>query len=72
MSTQIQENVAKSNEQYAASFKSGHLALPPAKKYLVGMCQTLPNHSTPSNIAVSSDLYGRPHRSSSSIRHRTR
>jgi hypothetical protein len=37
MSTQIQQDVARNNEQYAASFTSGHLALPPARKYLVGM-----------------------------------
>lgn len=37
MSTQIQQGVAENNEQYAASFTSGHLALPPARKYLVGM-----------------------------------
>lgn len=36
MSTQIQHNLARNNEQYATSFTSGHLALPPAKKYLVG------------------------------------
>jgi hypothetical protein len=72
MSTQIQENVAKSNEQYAASFKSGHLALPPAKKYLVGTWQALPKYLKRADLAAPSDLYGRSHRSSSSIRHRTR
>jgi carbonic anhydrase len=36
MSTALQENLAASNEKYAASFDKGHLALPPAKKYLVG------------------------------------
>jgi len=36
MSTAIQENLVKSNEAYAASFDKGDLALPPAKKYLVG------------------------------------
>ena len=36
MATPIQENLVKSNEEYAASFKDGDLALPPAKKYAVG------------------------------------
>ena len=36
MSTAIQENLVASNEQYASSFTEGKLALPPAKKYLVG------------------------------------
>ena len=34
MST-LQQNLEKSNAQYAAQFTKGHLALPPAKKYLV-------------------------------------
>ncbi|KAK6200627.1 hypothetical protein LQW54_009670 [Pestalotiopsis sp. IQ-011] len=37
MST-IQQNLEKSNAQYAAQFTKGHLALPPAKKYLVLTC----------------------------------
>ncbi|OQN98657.1 hypothetical protein B0A48_15323 [Cryoendolithus antarcticus] len=36
MATQIQKDLVKSNEQYASKFTEGHLALPPAKKYLVG------------------------------------
>lgn len=57
MATQIQEHLAKSNEHYASSFTSGHLALPPAKKYLVCMIHALShtersyvdnNHLTPS------------------------
>lgn len=36
MATPIQENLVKANIDYAASFKKGHLALPPAKKYAVG------------------------------------
>lgn len=36
MTTDIQDNLTSSNEQYASSFDKGHLALPPAKKYLVG------------------------------------
>ena len=36
MSTPITEALVKSNEQYVASFTSGHLALPPAKKYTIG------------------------------------
>jgi carbonic anhydrase len=36
MATQIQQNLEEKNKQYASSFKKGHLALPPAKKYAVG------------------------------------
>ncbi|KXT06459.1 hypothetical protein AC578_6089 [Pseudocercospora eumusae] len=32
------ENLKQKNEQYAAAFTQGHLALPPAKKYLVVTC----------------------------------
>lgn len=35
MATDIQQNLTTKNEQYASSFTQGHLALPPAKKYLV-------------------------------------
>lgn len=35
--TANQQNLIDSNERYASSFTEGHLALPPAKKYLVGM-----------------------------------
>ncbi|KAK6428795.1 hypothetical protein LTR95_015063, partial [Oleoguttula sp. CCFEE 5521] len=38
MATQIQKDLVKSNEQYASKFTEGHLALPPAKKYLVVTC----------------------------------
>lgn len=34
----IQKNVEAASERYAASFTQGHLALPPAKKYLVVTC----------------------------------
>lgn len=34
--TAIQDNLQSSNETYSKSFDKGHLALPPAKKYLVG------------------------------------
>ena len=36
MATSIQENLVKANNDYAAGFTQGHLALPPAKKYAVG------------------------------------
>ncbi|PSS27753.1 hypothetical protein M430DRAFT_93901 [Amorphotheca resinae ATCC 22711] len=36
--TPIQENLVTSNQTYASSFKDGHLALPPAKKYAVVTC----------------------------------
>ncbi|KAM3418688.1 Carbonic anhydrase [Cercospora zeina] len=38
MATDIQKNLASKNEQYSSSFTQGHLALPPAKKYLVVTC----------------------------------
>ncbi|KAK4669998.1 uncharacterized protein QC763_207790 [Podospora pseudopauciseta] len=34
----IQKNVEQTSESYSASFTQGHLALPPAKKYLVLTC----------------------------------
>lgn len=34
----IQQNVEAASAKYAASFTKGHLALPPAKKYLVLTC----------------------------------
>lgn len=34
----IQQNVEASSEKYSATFTKGHLALPPAKKYLVLTC----------------------------------
>ena len=42
----VQKNLVSSNEKYAASFKEGDLALPPAKKYVVGKC---PPFSLPFN-----------------------
>lgn len=42
MATPIQQNLKSSNESYASSFTQGHLALPPAKKYVVGMPQPQP------------------------------
>ncbi|KAF2398585.1 carbonate dehydratase, partial [Trichodelitschia bisporula] len=38
MATPVQKNLVAANEAYAASFTSGDLALPPAKKYLVLTC----------------------------------
>ncbi|KAK0508762.1 hypothetical protein JMJ35_009038 [Cladonia borealis] len=38
MATEIQQNLEKKNAEYASSFKEGHLALPPAKKYAVVTC----------------------------------
>jgi len=37
MATDVQKNLVTSNGKYADSFDKGDLALPPAKKYLVGM-----------------------------------
>jgi carbonic anhydrase len=34
----IQTNVESASQQYSSSFTQGHLALPPAKKYLVLTC----------------------------------
>lgn len=36
--TAIQKNVEAASEKYSSSFTKGHLALPPAKKYLVVTC----------------------------------
>ncbi|KAI1264097.1 carbonate dehydratase [Xylariaceae sp. FL1019] len=38
MTTDIQKNLVEKNAEYASSFDKGHLALPPAKKYLVLTC----------------------------------
>jgi len=38
MATAIQKNVEAASEKYSSSFTQGHLALPPAKKYLVLTC----------------------------------
>ena len=36
MATPIQKNLVGKNAEYAKNFTQGDLALPPAKKYLVG------------------------------------
>ncbi|KAH8812260.1 beta carbonic anhydrase clade D [Xylogone sp. PMI_703] len=36
--SQIQQALIASNEKYASTFKDGHLALPPAKKYAIVTC----------------------------------
>jgi carbonic anhydrase len=36
MATDNLKNLVSSNEKYASTFDKGDLALPPAKKYLVG------------------------------------
>lgn len=38
MATPVQENLIEKNREYVAKFTEGDLALPPAKKYLVGQC----------------------------------
>ncbi|TVY87093.1 Uncharacterized protein LAWI1_G004953 [Lachnellula willkommii] len=38
MATPIQQNLIDSNKTYASTFTSGHLALPPAKKYAILTC----------------------------------
>ncbi|KAI1821241.1 beta carbonic anhydrase clade D [Xylaria intraflava] len=38
MATEIQKNLVTKNGEYASTFDKGHLALPPAKKYLVVTC----------------------------------
>jgi carbonic anhydrase len=37
MATPIQQNLVNKNKAYAESFTGGSLALPPAKKYAVGI-----------------------------------
>lgn len=49
-SSPITEALVESNKEYAASFTSGDLALPPAKKYTIGTYSTV--HPTPSVIQV--------------------
>ena len=44
----VQKNLVESNEKYVASFKDGDLALPPAKKYVVGQSLSTPS-ADPSN-----------------------
>ena len=46
MATAIQENLKAKNQAYAASFTQGDLALPPAKKYVVGASHTSLDHSS--------------------------
>jgi len=36
MASEIQKNLVEKNAEYARTFDKGDLALPPAKKYLVG------------------------------------
>ena len=36
--SEIQKNLEAASEKYSSSFTKGHLALPPAKKYLVLTC----------------------------------
>ncbi|KAF2429761.1 carbonate dehydratase [Tothia fuscella] len=38
MASPIQEHLEKTNKEYASNFTQGHLALPPAKKYLILTC----------------------------------
>ncbi|KAK3941032.1 carbonic anhydrase [Diplogelasinospora grovesii] len=38
MATPVQQNIVATSEQYSTGFTKGHLALPPAKKYLVVTC----------------------------------
>lgn len=38
MTASVQENLVQKNDEYASTFKSGDLALPPAKKYAVVTC----------------------------------
>ncbi|KAJ8127248.1 hypothetical protein O1611_g6389 [Lasiodiplodia mahajangana] len=38
MASEIQKNLVEKNAEYARAFTQGHLALPPAKKYLVLTC----------------------------------
>ena len=41
MATSVQKNLVSSSDKYASSFDKGDLALPPAKKYLVGIALLL-------------------------------
>ena len=67
MATEIQQNLEKKNAEYASNFKEGHLALPPAKKYAVG--RSLQVIKSGQGLNLVSNLHGRTHRSSSSLRY---
>lgn len=41
MTSSVQENLVKKNNEYASTFKEGDLALPPAKKYTVGQFSSI-------------------------------
>jgi hypothetical protein len=60
MATPIQQNLVDSNKKYAASFTQGDLALPPAKKYAVGVSH-LSAHQTQSLSYLSPSLSLTPH-----------
>jgi carbonic anhydrase len=48
MATEIQKNLVEKNAEYAGSFTQGHLALPPAKKYLIrklSLCRGRPSET---------------------------
>lgn len=38
--SEIQRNLKERNTKYASGFTQGDLALPPAKKYIVGRCSS--------------------------------
>jgi hypothetical protein len=44
MATPVQQNLVEKNAQYAGAFDKGSLALPPAKKYVVGMACAHESH----------------------------
>ena len=68
MATSVQENLVKKNSEYAYTFKEGHLALPPAKKYAVGQSSSVEpetRHAECCDIHdtdVDSDMHGRSYR----------
>jgi carbonic anhydrase len=47
MTSEIQKNLVEKNAEYVRTFDKGDLALPPAKKYLVGK-------KTPVSLSISS------------------
>ena len=69
MATSIQQNLVSKNKDYVSSFDQGGLALPPAKKYVVGEPdpQFLIHHrakfpsSERAKVISFSNLHGRPH-----------
>lgn len=56
MATPNVQNLKEQNAAYADTFTQGHLALPPAKKYLVGKPEPIHPHSLAWHVVVDNSL----------------